>query len=126
MTDSDTEEMPSSPARMVREVAVCREIPRPTGWKYPPTTPPLKDLTCNELAVAIERSLDYMWKRRACCPSVNPTETIKIKIEKDVYKSKLKRKREFAKASIVFSDSRGESKQQKRDTKDRTDDDISD
>ena len=111
---SETDEMPSSPPRLVRQVAFCREIPRPVVSKYPPTTPPLPDLPAGELAVAIERALDYMWKRRVCCPDDQPDEKIKIKIEKDIYKGKLERKRQFTKASIVFSESKGKSKRQKR------------
>jgi len=116
---SETDDMPDSPPRLVRQKAICREIPRPVVSKYPPSTPPLPDLPADDLALAIDRALDYMWKRRACCPDEQPNEKIKIKIEKDTYRGKLERKRRFSKASIVFSGSRDKSKRQKRYPRDK-------
>ena len=83
----------------------------------------MKSLCPSELGVTIDRALDYMWKRRSCMHE-QPTEKIKIKMERDVYKAKLNRKREFVKMSIVFSEPRGKSKRQKScQTHNKADDD---
>ena len=102
---SDSENMPPpSPPVLRRQNAVCREIPRLNPIKYPPSNdPPLTDSTPSELAATIERALDYMWRRRTLMDITPEEEKIKIKLEQDVYKMKLDRKRRFSKASIVFS-----------------------
>jgi len=92
---------PGSPPPLKRQSAIAAPEYIPDAPRKPPTDQKQK----REIDAAIEHALAYMLKRHSTGMMTSPEEQVKIKIERDAYNSKLRRKRKYisAKAKLVFS-----------------------